>query len=68
MVQMFGEDPERFNKMNVQLDTPCDGPLLLDFSKVQPDMSNWSPCTGLRFLIAIPHNEKICGALNEKKY
>jgi len=33
ILKMFQEDPERFNKMNIKLDTPCDGPLLLDYSK-----------------------------------
>jgi len=33
ILQMFKEDPERFNKMNIRLDTPCDGPLLVDYSK-----------------------------------
>lgn len=28
------KDPDRFDKFNVKLDTPCDGPLLVDFSKV----------------------------------
>jgi glucose-6-phosphate isomerase len=33
ILKMFQEDPERFAKFNVKLDTPCDGPLLLDYSK-----------------------------------
>eukprot|EP00088_Acartia_fossae_P058360 TRINITY_DN6838_c0_g1_i4.p1 TRINITY_DN6838_c0_g1~~TRINITY_DN6838_c0_g1_i4.p1 ORF type:complete len:558 (+),score=204.15 TRINITY_DN6838_c0_g1_i4:28-1701(+) len=33
ILKMFQEDPERFNKFNIKLDTPCDGPLLLDYSK-----------------------------------
>jgi len=33
ILKMFQEDPERFAKFSVKLDTPCDGPLLLDYSK-----------------------------------
>ncbi|XP_023330007.1 glucose-6-phosphate isomerase [Eurytemora carolleeae] len=33
ILELFNQDPERFNKFSVQLETPCDGPLLLDFSK-----------------------------------
>jgi len=32
-LKMFNEDPERFNKLNIKLETPSDGPLLLDYSK-----------------------------------
>ena len=35
ILELFNQDPERFNKFSVQLETPCDGPLLLDFSKVK---------------------------------
>ena len=35
ILELFNQDPERFNKFSVLLQTPCDGPLLLDFSKVQ---------------------------------
>jgi len=35
--KMFQKDSERFNKFNIKLETPCDGPLLVDFSKNRLD-------------------------------
>jgi len=35
--KMFQTDTERFNKFNIKLETPCDGPLLVDFSKNRLD-------------------------------
>ena len=32
---MFQADPERFEKFSCRLETPTDGPFLVDFSKVQ---------------------------------
>jgi len=37
ILDLFNKDPERFNKMHVKLETPCDGPLLLDYSKNRVD-------------------------------
>jgi len=37
ILNMFNEDPERFNKYSLKLETPCDGPLLLDYSKNRVD-------------------------------
>ncbi|KAL7303986.1 hypothetical protein TKK_0003641 [Trichogramma kaykai] len=31
--KLFQEDPARFDKLNLQLETPQDGPILLDYSK-----------------------------------
>jgi len=37
ILNMFNEDPERFNRYSLKLETPCDGPLLLDYSKNRVD-------------------------------
>ena len=34
ILQMFNEDSARASKFSIKLDTPCDGPFLVDFSKV----------------------------------
>lgn len=33
MMEMFAEDPQRFEKFHRTLDTPTDGQILFDFSK-----------------------------------
>jgi len=33
IADLFAKDPKRFNKFSVKLDTPLDGPLLVDYSK-----------------------------------
>jgi len=33
ILNMFNEDPKRAEKFSIKLETPCDGPLLVDFSK-----------------------------------
>jgi len=33
MKDMFATDPDRFNRFSIKLDTPSDGPLLVDYSK-----------------------------------
>lgn len=33
ILQMFNEDSARASKFSIKLDTPCDGPFLVDFSK-----------------------------------
>ena len=33
ILDLFNKDPERFSKFSVKLDTPLEGPLLVDYSK-----------------------------------
>ena len=33
ILEMFNKDPDRFSKFSVKVDTPLEGPYLLDFSK-----------------------------------
>ena len=33
ILDLFNKDADRFNKFSVKLNTPLDGPLLLDYSK-----------------------------------
>ena len=33
ILELFTKDPERFSKYSLKLDTPLDGPLLVDYSK-----------------------------------
>ena len=33
ILEMFNKDPERFSKFSIKLDTPLEGPYLVDFSK-----------------------------------
>ena len=33
ILDLFNKDPERFSKFSVKLETPLEGPLLVDFSK-----------------------------------
>ena len=34
---MFNKDPERFSKFSIKIDTPLEGPYLVDFSKNRID-------------------------------
>ena len=33
ILELFTKDPERFSKFSLKVDTPLDGPLLVDYSK-----------------------------------
>ena len=33
ILELFTKDPERFSKYSLKVDTPLDGPLLVDYSK-----------------------------------
>ena len=37
ILEMFNKDPERFSKFSIKVDTPLDGPYLVDFSKNRID-------------------------------